>query len=210
MPTESYLACSTFMINTIVIVHYMIQLQISLQHINSLSIHRGYEEEGMANCMVKHIWKSLKMSCWNSSKLDVLIILRKWIQLKWGSIWSTYSHISSRYQVKWKSRSLSTPNHRNLNIKIRASKNPNERRGRKQKGVRSIWTRALEVVMEANPNGKTEDVYNAFIVSLGEAVSKHPTDLPRTEDGGINNKAIKSAMYQLRSKSKKNAKKSLI
>ena len=85
--------------------------------------------------------------------------------------------------MKWKSRSLSTPNHRNLNIKIRASKNPNERRGRKQKGVRSIWTRALEVVMEANPNGKTEEVYNTFIVSLGEDVSKHPVDLPRTEDG---------------------------
>ena len=37
--------------------------------------------------------------------------------------------------------------------------------------------------MEANPNGKTEEVYNTFIVSLGEDVSKHPVDLPRTEDG---------------------------
>ena len=79
-----------------------------------------------------------------------------------------------------------------------------------KKGVRSIWTRALEKVMEANLNGKTEEVYNAFIVSLGEDVSKHPADLPRTEDGEINKKAIKSAIYQLRSKSKKNAKKSLI
>ena len=41
-------------------------------------------------------------------------------------------------------------------------------------------------------------------------MSKHPADLPRTEDGEINKKTIKSAMYQLRSKSKKNAKKSLI
>ena len=97
-----------------------------------------------------------------------------------------------------------------LKYKSRASNNPNERRGRKQKGAKSIWISALEVVMEANPNGKTEEVYNAFIVSLGEDVSKHPADLPRTEDGEFNKKTIKSVMYQLRSKSKKNAKKSLI
>ena len=41
-------------------------------------------------------------------------------------------------------------------------------------------------------------------------MSKHPADLPRTEDGGVNKKTNKSAIYQLRSKSKKNAKKSLI
>ena len=64
--------------------------------------------------------------------------------------------------------------------------------------------------MEANPNGKAEDVYNAFVVSLGEDVNKHPADLPRTEDGEFNKKTIKSVMYQLRAKSRKNAKKSLI
>ena len=55
------------------------------------------------------LFRLFQVSCADSSKNRIL--------LKWENTWSSYSYISSSYQVKWKVRSFSTPNHNNENTR---------------------------------------------------------------------------------------------
>ena len=88
--------------------------------------------------------------------------------------------------------------------------NSSERRGRKAKGNEVIWANKLKPFVESNIYDSPEAIYKRFIASLGEDVLTHPPDLPKTEDGQFHKKNIKAMIYQLKSKMKKQAKKTIV
>ena len=68
----------------------------------------------------------------------------------------------------------------------------------------------LKPIVEININDVLEAIYKRFIALLGDDELTHPTDLPKTEDGKFDKKNIKAMIYQLRSKIKKQAKKTIV
>ena len=96
-------------------------------------------------------------------------------------------------------------------IKYKSKKgNSSERRGRKAKGKELIWATILKPIVETNLNDLPEAIYKRFIASLGDDDLTHPSDLPKTEEGQFDKKNIKAMIYQLKSKIKKEAKKTIV
>ena len=90
-------------------------------------------------------------------------------------------------------------------------KNSSEQRGRKPKDSSAlIWISALKSFVENHISESPEAVYKRFFSSLGDDEKSHPSDLPKTEDGSFDKKKIKATIYQIKTKIRKQAKKSLV
>ena len=90
-------------------------------------------------------------------------------------------------------------------------KNSSEQRGRKPKGsIEQMWISSLKPIVENHISESPEAIYKRFLSSFLDDEKNHPPDLPKTGDGGFNKKKIKTTIYQIKTKMKKQAKKSLV
>ena len=97
-------------------------------------------------------------------------------------------------------------------LKYKSKKgNSSEKRGRKPKGTNKlIWANILKPIVESNIDDVPEAIYKWFIASLGDDELTHLPNLLKTENGKFDKKNIKAMIYQLRSKIKKQAKKTIV